>query len=233
MVFFKKYIFWIIFIIGVIILCIICVKATEQENYLPLLGKVIVVDPGHGGRDPGTIYGTIYEKDINLEISKVLERVLSENGAIVYMVREDDSDLSSIYDARKKRGDLYRRILFIEDEKKKTDLYLSIHINWYKNTSWSGAEVLYNEINPNNKILGEILMKHFKNDLNTKRTLKKTDLYLYRNTRKVGVLIECGFLSNPNERDLLRQEDYQEKLSIAITNAVIEYFQTISNVASG
>ena len=162
-----------------------------------------------------------------------MERVLSENGAIVYMVREDDSDLSSIYDARKKRGDLYRRILFIEDEKKKTDLYLSIHINWYKNTSWSGAEVLYNEINPNNNILGEILMNHFKNDLNTKRTLKKTDLYLYRNTRKAGVLIECGFLSNPNERDLLRQEDYQEKLSIAITNAVIEYFQTISNVASG
>lgn len=76
-------------------------------------------------------------------------------------------------------------------------------------------------------------MKHFKNDLNTKRTLKKTDLYLYRNTRKAGVLIECGFLSNPNERYLLRQEDYQEKLSIAITNAVIEYFQTISNVASG
>lgn len=149
------------------------------------------------------------------------------------MVREDDSDLSSIYDQRKKRGDLYRRILFLEDEKKKTDLYLSIHINWYKNPSWSGAEVLYNEINPNNKILGEILMKHFKNDFNTKRTLKKTDLYLYKNTRKPGVLIECGFLSNPNERYLLRQADYQEKLSITITNAVIEYFQTISKKASG
>ena len=229
----KKCVFWIVFIASVITLCIICVRATEQQSYFPLLGKVIVVDPGHGGRDPGTIYGTIYEKDINLAIAKVLERILSEHGAIVYMVREDDSDLSSIYDQRKKRGDLYRRILFLEDEKKKTDLYLSIHINWYKNPSWSGAEVLYNEINPNNKILGEILMKHFKNDFNTKRTLKKTDLYLYKNTRKPGVLIECGFLSNPNERYLLRQADYQEKLSITITNAVIEYFQTISKKASG
>lgn len=227
----KKLIIGVFLII--IVLFIFALSKVKAINNLPLLGKVIVVDPGHGGRDPGTIYGNIYEKDINLAISKVLERVLSEKGAIVYMVREDDSDLSSIYDKRKKRGDLYRRILFLEDEKKKTDLYLSIHINWYKNTAWSGAEVLYHNINPNNKILGEILMKHFKKDLKTKRSLKKTDLYLYRNTRKTGVLIECGFLSNPNERYLLRQESYQEKISTSITNAVIEYFQTVSNLASG
>jgi len=225
-----------ILIITVIIICILFVFAFSKVkaiNYLPLLGKVIVIDPGHGGRDPGTIYGNIYEKDINLEISKVLERVLSNKGAIVYMIREDDSDLSSKYDKRKKRGDLYRRILFIEDENKKTDLYLSIHINWYRNTFWSGAEVLYHNINPNNKILGEILMKYFKEDLHTQRSLKTTSLYLYRNTTVPGVLIECGFLSNPNERYLLRQESYQEKISTSITNAVIEYFQTISNSASG
>ncbi len=198
------------------------------SDSLPLFGKVIVVDPGHGGRDPGTIYGSLYEKDINLAISKTLEKVLASKGAIVYMIREDDSDLSSIYDKQKKRGDLYRRILFIEDKKKHTDLYLSIHINWYKNTAWSGAEVLYHAINPNNKILGEILMKNFKNDFKTKRNLKKTDLYLYRNTTVPGVLIECGFLSNPNERYLLQQESYQEKLSNTITNSVIQYFQTIS-----
>ena len=141
--------------------------------------------------------------------------------------------MSSKYDKKKKRGDLYRRILFIEDEKKKTDMYLSIHMNWYKNPAWSGAEVLYHSINPNNKILGEILMKHFKKDLKTRRSLKKTDLYLYRNTRKLGVLIECGFLSNSNERYLLRQTSYQEKISNSIANAVIEYYQTISNLASG
>lgn len=149
------------------------------------------------------------------------------------MIREDDSDLSSKYDKKKKRGDLYRRILFIEDKNKKTDIYLSIHINWYKNTSWNGAEVLYHNINPNNKILGEILMNKFKKELGTKRTLKKTELYLYKNTRVPGVLIECGFLSNPNERYLLRQVDYQEKISKLITSSVIEYFQTTSKVASG
>jgi len=227
----KKYL--IVTILVICVLFVIVSSKVKAESYLPLLGKVIVIDPGHGGRDPGTMYGNLYEKDINLEISKVLERILSSRGAIVYMIREDDSDLSSKYDKKKKRGDLYRRILFIEDEKKKTDLYLSIHINWYRNTFWSGAEVLYHNINPNNKILGEILMKHFKKDLNTKRSLKKTSLYLYRNTKVPGVLIECGFLSNSNERYLLRQEDYQEKISLSITNSVIEYFQAVSNSASG
>lgn len=227
----KKLIIGGAFIIAVLFL--VALSKVKAIDNMPLLGKVIVIDPGHGGRDPGTMYGKIYEKDINLAISKVLEETLSKKGAIVYMIREDDSDLSSIYDKQKKRGDLYRRILFLEDKNKKTDLYLSIHINWYKNPTWSGAEVLYNKINPNNKILGEILMNHFKKDFKTKRRLKTTDLYLYRNTRKPGVLIECGFLSNPNERYLLRQPDYQLKLSNTITNAVIEYFQTVSKSASG
>ena len=123
--------------------------------------------------------------------------------------------------------------MFIQDEEKHTDLYLSIHINWYSNSAWSGAEVLYHPINPLNKTLGEILMKNFKKDFKTKRTLKKTDLYLYRNTRIPGVLIECGFLSNPNERYLLQQSSYHEKLANSITQSVIEYFQTVSMNASG
>lgn len=219
-----------IILVGIFIFTLIKVRA---DTSLPLLGKVIVIDPGHGGRDPGTMYGTIYEKDINLDLSKVLQDELISKGAIVYMTREDDNDLSSKYDKKKKRGDLYRRILFIEDKKKKTDMYLSIHMNWYKNSSWSGAEVLYHSINPNNKVLGEILMKNFKKDFKTKRSLKKTDLYLYRNTRKLGVLIECGFLSNSNERYLLRQKTYQQKIAKSISNSVIEYFYTVSNVASG
>jgi len=113
------------------------------------------------------------------------------------------------------------------------DIYLSIHINWYKNSAWSGAEVLYHNINPNNKLLGETIMNHLKKDFGTKRSLKKTNLYLYRNTTIPGVLIECGFLSNSNERYLLRQESYQQKLSNSITDAIVEYFQALSSSASG
>lgn len=198
------------------------VSAVSEE--LPLFGKVIFVDAGHGGRDSGASYGKILEKNINLEISKTLEEILTSKGAIVYMTRDEDEDLSSKWDERKKRGDLYRRLLMYK--KHSAELYLSIHLN-SGDSSGRGAEVLYHSINPKNKQLGTILMKHFKNDLKTKRVLKKTDLYMYRNTTVPGVLIECGFLSNANERYLLQKEDYQKKIAQSITNAVIEYFETV------
>lgn len=216
----KKYMFsiFLIFLIGICILS----KVDAVTNDLPLLGRVIFVDPGHGGRDPGTMHGKIKEKDIVLEISNKLRDELSQKGAIVYMTRETDEDLSSEWDERKKRGDLYRRILMYK--KYNAELYLSIHINYYSNTSESGAEVLYNSINPANKIFGELLMNNFKTALGTRRVLKKTDLYMYKNTTVPGVLIECGFLSNPNERYLLQKDSYQQKLAKIITDSVVSYF---------
>lgn len=212
--------------IGIVIFFFICLFLLDtvdaRINELPLFGRIIFVDPGHGGRDPGTMYGNILEKNIVLEISLELRDELLKKGAIVYMTRETDMDLSSKWDSRKKRGDLYRRILMYK--KYDAELYLSIHINQYKNSAWSGIEVLYNAINPENKKIGTILMKNFKTEFGTKRTLKTTDLYMYSNTTVPGVLIECGFLSNANERYLLQQDNYQEKLAKSITNSVVEYF---------
>lgn len=218
----KKYsiIIVLLFILGLSLL----IKVDASINELPLLGRVIFVDPGHGGRDPGTSYGKIEEKDIVLEISKKLRDELMEKGAIVYMTRESDDDLSSKWDAKKKRGDLYRRILMYK--KYNAELYLSIHLNYYSNAKEYGAEVLYNSINPENKIFGEILMNNFKTKLGSKRVLKKTDLYMYKNTTTPGVLIECGFLSNPNERYLMQKSSYQKKLSEIITDSVITYFNS-------
>lgn len=217
---YKKY---IILILVLFIISIITLYRVDAIHYdLPLLGRVIFIDPGHGGRDPGTSYGNILEKDIVLEISKELREKLMAKGAIVYMTRETDMDLSSKWDVRKKRGDLYRRILMYK--KYKAELYLSIHINYYSNTKWSGAEVLYNSINSENKVFGQILMNNFKTALGSKRSLKKTDLYMYKSTTVPGVLIECGFLSNPNERYLLQQKSYQKKLSQVIADSVIYYF---------
>ena len=216
----KKY---ILLVLVLFIVCMLTFYKVDAIHYdLPLLGRVIFVDPGHGGRDPGTSYGNILEKDIVLDISKELRKQLESKGAIVYMTRETDIDLSSIWDVRKKRGDLYRRILMYK--KYQAELYLSIHINYYSNTRWSGAEVLYNSINSENKVFGQILMNNFKTSLGSKRSLKKTDLYMYKSTTVPGVLIECGFLSNPNERYLLQQKNYQKKLSQVITGSVVYYF---------
>ena len=193
---------------------------------LPLLGIVITIDPGHGGRDPGTMYNSIKEKDLNLEISKALEKELTKNGAIVYMIRTSDIDLSSIYDSKKKRGDLYRRLLKIKENK--SNLYLSIHINWYQNSTHKGAEVLYNSINKNNKILAEAVMNEFKTNQKSKREIKKTNLYMYKNITIPGALIETGYLSNPTERRLLQSESYQKELAKSITNGVKNYLKSIN-----
>ena len=207
-----------------IIFCLLVLSLQViSAQTLPLQDTIIMVDPGHGGRDSGTYYGKLYEKDINLEISKALEEELTKNGAIVYMTRTRDIDLSSIYDSAKKRGDLYRRLLKIKETK--SDLYISIHINWYQNTSMKGAEVLYNSINENNEKLAKSIMKEFKTDLGSTRTIKTTDLYMYRNTTTPGVLVECGYLSNSTERTLLQQENYQKKLAKSITNGIINYLK--------
>ena len=145
-----------------------------------------------------------------------------KQGAIVYLLREEDIDFSKDTDYRKKRGDLKRRINFIES--KKSDIYLSVHLNWYNDYYYRGAEILYNDINPNNKILAESLRKSLINNKIKTRGLKTTNLFLYRNTNTVGVLVECGFLSNRNDRYLLKTKTYQEKFSKAITDGVILYF---------
>lgn len=190
---------------------------------LPLQDTIIMVDPGHGGRDSGTYYGTVLEKDINLKISKQLEKTLTQQGAIVYMTRKRDIDLSSIYDSEKKRGDLYRRLLLIKE--KKCDLYVSIHINWYDDSNLKGAEVLYNPINKSNKVLATEIMNSFKEDLQSNRNVKITDLYMYKNTTVPGVLIECGYLSNPTERKLLQDKKYQELLANSITKGIVEFLK--------
>lgn len=217
-----------VMIMIILVLLILIVSNFSNESYaneLPLLGRVIFVDPGHGGRDPGVIYGSIYEKDINLEISKQLEEELSLMGATVFLTREEDIDHSSKYDARKKRGDLYRRIKMIDENYLKPDIYLSIHINWYNGTYWKGAEVLYYDSKPSNKILAESIQNSLKKFTGTKRNITTTDLYMYKYISTPGVLIECGFLSNYQERKLLQSEDYQSTLAKAITDGVIDYFQ--------
>lgn len=215
----KKYksLLWIVFFSLITSLQMISAQT------LPLQDTIIMVDAGHGGRDSGTYYGSILEKDINLAIAKQLEKVLTKQGAIVYMTRKRDIDLSSIYDSAKKRGDLYRRLLMIKD--KNCDLYLSIHINWYDDTSLKGAEVLYNPINKDNKKIATFIMNRFRQDLESDRNIKITDLYMYKNTTIPGVLIECGYLSNFEERKKLQEIKYQKKLASTIAKGVVDYLK--------
>jgi|LSQX01.2.fsa_nt_gb N-acetylmuramoyl-L-alanine amidase len=199
--------------------------ANKVNSYIedaPLLGKVIYVDPGHGGPDPGANYKDIMEKDINLEISKILSELLMRKGAIVYMTREDDYDLSVPHAYLRKRSDLSRRVRLINDSL--CDLYLSIHLNATSSTSWKGAQVFYDNINDKNILLATKIQDSFKRYLGSKRKVKEVkDLYMYRDIKRPGVLLEVGFLSNPNERYLLKKDYYQRKISNAIIEGVLKY----------
>ena len=116
-----------LFLLIVFICSFTFVEAGIKKSNLELLGKVIYIDPGHGGPDPGTIYKNIYEKDINLEICKKLQAILEEEGSIVYLTRYGDYDLSKSYTGSRKKSDLNNRAKIINDSK--ADLYISIHLN--------------------------------------------------------------------------------------------------------
>ena len=211
------------FIITLIISFLILNIIKADSSALPLFGKVIYIDPGHGGLDPGALYGGIKEKDINLEISKKLEDRLTKLGAIVYLTRNGDYDLSAIRTSNRKRSDLSRRVNMINISK--CYLFLSIHLNAEDTNTWRGAQVFYDDINISNKKLYNILQKQFKYDLKTSRKVKKVDnLYLQRRVKVPGVLIEVGFLSNANERYLLKNKSYQIKTVNSITKGLLTYF---------
>lgn len=198
----------------------ICLWFTSVRASLPLSGKLIVIDPGHGGKDPGTIYGAILEKNINLEISMALEKELIKNGASVVLTRDGDYDLAAPDVDRRKKSDFDNRIRLINNSG--ADLYLSIHINHLPDQSYSGGQIFY--YSETNKKLAQILQDKF-NEISHKREIKiMPDIYMYRRLKLPGVLVECGFLSNSKERILLQQSDYQIQMAKQITNGLIEYF---------
>ena len=199
------------------------VSANQNSSELKLLGKIIYLDPGHGGPDPGTIYKDIYEKDINLSICQKLEQVLEEEGAIVYLTRYGDYDLSRNNIKERKRSDLNNRAKIINESV--ADIYLSIHLNSITTTTWKGAQVFYDDVNEENKEIANLFQKQLKKDLKTDREVKEIkNILMNRKITIPGVLIEVGFLSNPNDRYKLRQDEYQYKFANSVKSALIDYF---------
>lgn len=191
----------------------------------PLIGKVIYLDPGHGGIDPGAVYGNVYEANLNLEIALKTQKELEKQGAIVYLTRYGNYDLSVKNAQLRKRSDLSRRANVIN--KSLCDMYLSIHLNADSDTTWKGAQVFFDDVNKDNEKLARIMQDAFKKNLKTNREHKQiTNQYMYRRINRLGLLLEVGFISNPNERYLLQKEDYQEKIAKTICNGIKNYFNT-------
>lgn len=212
---------------GVLILFLLCLCSftfvSAKENTKVLKNKVFYLDPGHGGADPGALYKKIEEQAINLKIALKLKQKLENMGATVYLTRYGDYDLSVPYAVNRKRSDLSRRANIIN--RSNCDMYISIHLNAETSSSWHGAEAYYDDVNEENEKIAKIMQEEFKNSLFSKRTYKKTDtMYLHKRIKRPGILVEVGFLSNPNDRYLLGQDTYQDKVATTIMNGMIRYF---------
>lgn len=186
-----------------------------------MFNKVVVIDPGHGGWDGGANSGSAIEKEIAMKVSRKLSDYLEQSGNIVVMTRDGDYDLASEGAKNRKREDLYKRLGIIND--KKVDMFISIHLNSITSDKWRGAQVFYQKGDEESKALAKEIQNSLKEVLkNTERDYRaNNEIYLLKNAENNGVLVEIGFLSNDEERQLLQNEQYQEKVAFALYQGIL------------
>lgn len=192
-------------------------------------GKKIVIDPGHGGMDPGakTSEG-LAEKKIVLDIGIRLKRLLSRASMYVTMTRESDVDLSNQpgtegagYTTRK-RADLSARVRMANE--KKADLFLSIHANSFPGSVWSGAQTFYDQSNVEGRNLAICVQTELVRQLGPNhRKAKSGNFRVLTDTRMPAALVEVGFLSNPREANLLADPVYRQRVAESLYQGIVNY----------
>lgn len=194
-------------------------QADKEQRY------TIVIDPGHGGNDPGKIgINDVPEKDVNLAISLKLKDILEQNDCKVIMTRETDQGLYQDGDTNKKIADLHARCRIINDSG--ADAVISIHQNSFTSESSKGAQVFYQTTSEKGKVLAEILQEQLVSGLdpeNNRVAKANSDYYMLKNTQAPMVIVECGFLSNTQEAELLTQEAYQRRVAWTVALGTLQY----------
>lgn len=202
------------------------------KDYLPTFRKenkqnVIVIDPGHGGNDPGKVgVNNALEKDINLAIAMKLKPYFEEHGFKVIMTRDSDNALYQESASNKKRSDLQARVKLCNENNPL--LVISIHQNSYQTADCKGAQVFYYDTSTQGEILAELIQQSLimNVDSNNSRKIKANKNYfLLKEINTTAVIVECGFLSNPEEAEQLIQDEYQEKVAVAIYAGVIAFLE--------
>lgn len=192
--------------------------------------KVILIDAGHGGMDGGSSSkGGTLEKDINLSIALKLKESLEKSGYDIVMTRDEETDFNLSHGTIRERynEDLRRRC----DLKKSTNcvMFISIHMNHFSESKYSGAQVWYSN-HKDSTIFAGMVQKNLRMDLdpNNKRVQKaaKSSYKILREYDVMpSVLVECGFLSNYEEEQKLKSQEYQQKLADSISKSVVEFFK--------
>ncbi len=195
----------------------------------PKPAHTIVIDAGHGGRDGGSVgvNGTI-EKEINLEYSVALRDKLVQAGYNVIMTRSDDNGLYDENATNKKISDMKARFNVIRQAN--PSLVISIHMNSFTNSSAKGALTYYRTGDPASRTCGNLIQKSFNTYCNARSTSASVgDYFILNCSYYTSVLVECGFLSNPEEERMLNTDEYKNKMVNAICSALTLYFGNSAN----
>lgn len=228
-------------LIGCFVVLAICARLTERA--LPTSGAaasdkpVIVLDAGHGGLDSGAVgsSGTL-EKDVNLSVVLTLRDMFQMSGFEVVLTRDQDI---SIYDdgvvgiRNQKLNDMDNRLKIIQSYP--DSIFLCVHQNNYTDPRYFGAQMFYNNNNPQNRTLAQIMQNSFvklqpENDREIK--LSGEELFLLKSNKNPSLMIECGFLSNPDEERDLSTWEYQQKVAFTIYSGVMEFLDATTEKPS-
>ena len=226
----KRWLFFIWIILGLIIIAFYIIKIRDNKAYptfaSPIHGTTIVIDAGHGGIDPGAVSknGTC-EDEINLKIAKKLQVYIEKEGAKAVMTRKTDKGLyEEDFTGSRKRQDMQRRVEIIKEAN--PDLVISIHLNQFGQSQYFGAQTFYKANSEESEVLAKSIQEQLIRvlDKDNKREIKPSDDFMIlKAVDSPSVLVECGFLSNPQEEHLLKTDDYQERIAWAIYCGIISY----------
>lgn len=225
---YKSLFFTLILFFGIYISLSTNVMADDLTSMTTNLKKTILIDPGHGGYDAGASSKSgVSEKGINLNIGLKLKDKLNKMNFNAVMTREDDRAFNNKSDRSRsqKAQDLAERCKMKIDTN--CDLFLSIHLNTFPEEIYSGAQVWYSK-NDQSKLLAQIAQGNLKTDLNNNNNrVQKPALNQYRILRgdtMPSIIVECGFLSNAAEAELLSSDTYQDKVAASLAKSIKEYF---------
>lgn len=220
------------------ILCALGLSAdyTFGKAVLPTASEtdrtVIVLDPGHGGEDGGCVSeGGILEKDLNLIVGEKIRGILSASGYDVLMTRSEDKMIYDMYGdmtdykGKKKLFDLKNRIKFARENS--ADMFVSIHMNKFPAQKYKGLQVYYSPNSDQSESLARAVKEnntlYLQPDNTREIKAAGSNIFVLHRLEIPAVLVECGFLSNPEETKMLCDEAYQNKLALMIAASVMQY----------
>jgi len=227
-VFFRKT--WFLGFVIVLLILLIGAGSLRLTSVFSsdLKNKVIVIDPGHGGDDPGAQNSGLKEKDVNLDISLRLRKALESKGCKVILTREVDKDFflpGFVKGRMAKRAELNQRINLGSENN--ADLFISVHANSFPQRNSYGMETYYHLNSSPGKALAELIQEQLTLiQPDNKRKAKAGDYYLINQSKMPAVIVEVGFISNPRERKLLMLDNYRDLVAVAIGTGIEHYFMT-------